>query len=231
MTIHAHASARVTNQVQLTWDETDHERVTAMNRKFNKDELLDMDFNAYLASSSEEEEGEGGTADSREGGRGEGSRGEPFPRERAGSSHLFVPQVRRPKRRRMRSRCVSTEICSGASRRKRSSCRRTKTWRWRSPGCQVDTHLPASPEPQRLAIEEMRFNLPSGLKETTEQLVKKKLEEQNVLTPWEEFLQKKKGKKKLKKCQRKQVSRAAGHQTHWRSPSPPLSLLIRDRRS
>lgn len=42
--------------MQLTWDETDHERVAAMNRKFNKDELLDMDFNVYLASSSSEEE-------------------------------------------------------------------------------------------------------------------------------------------------------------------------------
>lgn len=48
----------ITNQVQLTWDETDHERVTALNRKFNKNELLDMDFKAYLASSSEEEEDE-----------------------------------------------------------------------------------------------------------------------------------------------------------------------------
>lgn len=47
-----------TNQVQLTWDETDHERVTALNRNFNKDELLHMDFNAYLASSSEEEDEE-----------------------------------------------------------------------------------------------------------------------------------------------------------------------------
>lgn len=46
------------DQVQLTWDETDHERVTALNRKFNKDELLEMDFRAYLASSSEEEEEE-----------------------------------------------------------------------------------------------------------------------------------------------------------------------------
>ncbi len=44
--------------MQLTWDETDHERVTALNRKFNKDELLNMDFNAYLASSSEEGEEE-----------------------------------------------------------------------------------------------------------------------------------------------------------------------------
>lgn len=41
----------------MTWDETDHERVTAMNRKFNKDELLQMDFNAYLASSSDDEDG------------------------------------------------------------------------------------------------------------------------------------------------------------------------------
>lgn len=44
------------HQVKLTWDETDHERVSALNRKFNKDELLQMDFNAYLASSSDEEE-------------------------------------------------------------------------------------------------------------------------------------------------------------------------------
>lgn len=44
--------------MQLTWDETDHERVEAMSRKFNKDELLDMDFNVYLASSSSEEEEE-----------------------------------------------------------------------------------------------------------------------------------------------------------------------------
>lgn len=62
--------------MQLTWDETDHERLTALNRKFNKDELLDMDFRAYLASSSEEEEalsgeepdtGGGGTGAFREG--------------------------------------------------------------------------------------------------------------------------------------------------------------------
>ena len=44
--------------MEITWDETDHERVTAMNRKFNKEELLQMDFNAYLASSSEEEDQE-----------------------------------------------------------------------------------------------------------------------------------------------------------------------------
>lgn len=46
----------------------------------------------------------------------------------------------------------------------------------------------------------------SGLKETTEQLVKKKLEEKEKLTPWEEFLQRKKEKKKQKKkSQMKQV--------------------------
>lgn len=40
--------------------------------------------------------------------------------------------------------------------------------------------------------------------------MKKKLEQQETLTPWEEFLQKKKEKKKLKKSQRKQVRRWAG---------------------
>ncbi|XP_044045322.1 ESF1 homolog isoform X2 [Siniperca chuatsi] len=54
------SSATTTSKVQLTWDETDHERVTALNRNFNKNELLDMDFNAYLASSSEEEEDDEG---------------------------------------------------------------------------------------------------------------------------------------------------------------------------
>lgn len=43
-------------KVDITWDETDHDRVTSLNRTFNKEELLDMDFQAYLASSSEEEE-------------------------------------------------------------------------------------------------------------------------------------------------------------------------------
>ena len=43
-------------QVEVTWDETDHDRIQALNRHFNKSDLMDMDFNAYLASSSEEEE-------------------------------------------------------------------------------------------------------------------------------------------------------------------------------
>uniref|UniRef100_A0A8C5MCV7 ESF1 nucleolar pre-rRNA processing protein homolog n=1 Tax=Leptobrachium leishanense TaxID=445787 RepID=A0A8C5MCV7_9ANUR len=43
-------------KVELTWDETDHERITTLNRPFKKTEILDMDFQAYLASSSEEEE-------------------------------------------------------------------------------------------------------------------------------------------------------------------------------
>lgn len=45
-------------KVDITWDETDQERVTSLSRNFKKDELLDMDFQAYLASSSEEEEEE-----------------------------------------------------------------------------------------------------------------------------------------------------------------------------
>lgn len=54
----------------------------------------------------------------------------------------------------------------------------------------------------------------AGLKETTEQLVKKKLEGKDKLTPWEEFLEKKKDKKKQKKSQRKQVSRTTPTAAH-----------------
>ncbi len=38
-----------------------------------------------------------------------------------------------------------------------------------------------------------------GLKETTEKLVKKKMEGKDQLTPWEQYLQKKKEKKKEKR--------------------------------
>ncbi|KAM4772783.1 ESF1 homolog [Rhinophrynus dorsalis] len=50
------SAAVVTSKVDVTWDETDHERITTLNRPFKKNEILDMDFQAYLASSSEEEE-------------------------------------------------------------------------------------------------------------------------------------------------------------------------------
>ncbi|XP_054852299.1 ESF1 homolog [Eublepharis macularius] len=52
------SAAVATSKVDITWDETDHERVTSLSKTFKKEELLDMDFQAYLASSSEEEEEE-----------------------------------------------------------------------------------------------------------------------------------------------------------------------------
>ena len=42
--------------MDLTWDETDKDRVTMTMRKFTKDDLEKMDFNDYLAGSSDEEE-------------------------------------------------------------------------------------------------------------------------------------------------------------------------------
>uniref|UniRef100_A0A8C2TIV1 ESF1 nucleolar pre-rRNA processing protein homolog n=1 Tax=Coturnix japonica TaxID=93934 RepID=A0A8C2TIV1_COTJA len=50
------SAAMGTSKVDITWDETDHERVTSLSRTFNKEELLDMDVQAYLVSPSEEEE-------------------------------------------------------------------------------------------------------------------------------------------------------------------------------
>ncbi|KAI8824482.1 uncharacterized protein EV422DRAFT_520258 [Fimicolochytrium jonesii] len=46
------------SKVKLTWDEEDDDRVRVTRRKFTKDDLQDMDFKAYLASSSEDEDGE-----------------------------------------------------------------------------------------------------------------------------------------------------------------------------
>ncbi|KAI8580198.1 hypothetical protein K450DRAFT_238631 [Umbelopsis ramanniana AG] len=43
------------SNVKLTWDEDDHDRMNMTRRKFTKEDVENMDFSAYLASSSEEE--------------------------------------------------------------------------------------------------------------------------------------------------------------------------------
>lgn len=57
-------------------------------------------------------------------------------------------------------------------------------------------------------VDKSLITVRAGLKETTEQLVKKKLEGKDQLTPWEDFLEKKKERKKQKKSQRNQVRTA-----------------------
>ncbi|XP_029900263.1 ESF1 homolog [Myripristis murdjan] len=172
------SSATATSKVQLTWDETDHERVTAMSRKFNKNELLDMDFNAYLASSSEEDEEEeeqevNGDAD-------ETAEAEP-PEE--GAAEIKPPEEEKRKKT-----------------MKKNSAEQIAKYR---------EILKSIQEKDRKLQEdkdmEMEITWVPGLKETTEQLVKKKLEGSEQLTPWEEFLQKKKDKKKQKKARKKQA--------------------------
>uniref|UniRef100_A0AAZ1XG12 ESF1, nucleolar pre-rRNA processing protein, homolog (S. cerevisiae) n=1 Tax=Oreochromis aureus TaxID=47969 RepID=A0AAZ1XG12_OREAU len=161
------SSGTATSKVQLTWDETDHERVTALNRKFNKDELLEMDFRAYLASSSEEEEEE-------EGG-GDGA----FEEDVKTAADERVVEVEEKKKKKSEEQISKyRELLKGIQEKEKK--------------VQEDKDM------------EMEVTWVPGLKETTEQLVKKKLEGKDALTPWEEFLQKKREKKKQKKCERKQ---------------------------
>ncbi|XP_008419683.1 ESF1 homolog isoform X1 [Poecilia reticulata] len=152
------SAAVASSKVQLTWDETDHERVTALNRKFTKQELLDLDFKAYLASSSEEDEDE--------------------EQEEAGGEEPIGEELEEKQKR------------------KRSEEQMSK-YRELLKSIQ-------SKEKRQQGDMEMEISWVPGLKETTERLVKKKLEAKDQLTPWEEFLQKKKEKKKQKKNERKQ---------------------------
>ena len=48
-------SALQQTKVNLTWDETDPSRLRTTMKKFDEDDLLNMDFGNYLASSSDEE--------------------------------------------------------------------------------------------------------------------------------------------------------------------------------
>ncbi|XP_042338083.1 ESF1 homolog [Plectropomus leopardus] len=171
------SAANATSKVQLTWDETDSERVTALNRKFTKDELLAMDFNAYLASSSEEEEEDG-----EDGGTEFGEQESGNAEAAAGAKETEVKKEEEQEEKK---------------KKKKKSEEQISKYRELLRGIQdKDRKL------QEDRDMEMEITWVPGLKETTEQLVKKKLEGKDELTPWEEFLQKKKERKKQKKSQR-----------------------------
>ncbi|XP_061736715.1 ESF1 homolog [Nerophis ophidion] len=139
------SSANATSKVQLTWDETDQERLSVFSRKVNKSELLDMDFKAYLASSSDEDD----LQDE------EQQEAEEEGKKKKSEEHLSKYR----------------QLLQGLQDKDKKQ----------------DKDM------------EMEVTWVPGLKETTEQLVRKKMEKKEALTPWEEFLQKKKEKKKKKK--------------------------------
>ncbi|XP_012864182.1 ESF1 homolog isoform X2 [Echinops telfairi] len=149
------SAAMGTSTVEITWDETDHERITVLNRKFKKEELLDMDFQAYLASSSEDEESIGEELqgdDVEEDGK---TKKNPKDDEEQIAKYRQLLQVIQEKEKKGKENDMEMEI------------------KW----------VP-------------------GLKESAEEMVKNKLEGKDKLTPWEQFLEKKKEKKRLKKKQK-----------------------------
>uniref|UniRef100_A0A8C1VUG6 ESF1, nucleolar pre-rRNA processing protein, homolog (S. cerevisiae) n=2 Tax=Cyprinus carpio TaxID=7962 RepID=A0A8C1VUG6_CYPCA len=156
------STATTTAKVELTWDETDHDRVTALCRKFNKDDLLDMDFKAYLASSSEEEEEEAEAEEQIDAEKP----AEPLPEEIKGSKGKKSAEQIAKYRELLKS-------FQDKDKEKDDSMDMEVTW------------VP-------------------GLKETTEKLVKKKMEGKDQLTPWEQYLQKRKEKKKEKRKGKKE---------------------------
>ncbi|XP_071755997.2 ESF1 homolog isoform X3 [Centroberyx gerrardi] len=182
------SSASTTSKVELTWDETDHDRVTALNRKFNKDELLNMDFNAYLASSSEEEEEEEeGEYGGFEFGKQENKEDQTAEAEQTEEPAVKVedkPKEGEKKKKKKKEKKSAEQIAKYREIMKSIQDKDKKL--------QQDKDM------------EMEITWVPGLKETTEQLVKKKLEGKEQLTPWEEFLDKKKEKKKQKKVKKKQ---------------------------
>ncbi|XP_075904889.1 ESF1 homolog [Nelusetta ayraudi] len=166
------SGATTTSKVQLTWDETDHERVAAMSRKFNKDELLDMDFNVYLASSSSEEEEE----EELEDGLSVSSatvKEEEEEEEKEERSEQQQEEKKKKEKRGEQQISKYRELLRGLQDKEKK--------------LQEDRDM------------EMEITWVPGLKETTEKLVKKKLEGKEAPTPWEEFLEKKREKKKQKK--------------------------------
>lgn len=165
------SATTTTTKVELTWDETDHDRVTALSKKFNKGELLDMDFNAYLASSSEEEE-------------------EEQPEEEAAEAEEQPEELKEEKKEGKRGK---------KKKKKKEEEEEDQIAKYREllQGIQ-------DKDKKKDQDMEMEITWVPGLKATTEKLVKKKLEGKDKLTPWEEFLEKKKEKKKEKRKEKKE---------------------------
>ncbi|XP_051039237.1 ESF1 homolog isoform X1 [Phodopus roborovskii] len=151
------SAAMGTSTVEITWDETDHDRITTLNRKFKKDELLDMDFQAYLASSSEDEEEEEEAPQGEDGVSVEDGKTKKIQKDDEDqiAKYRQLLQVIKEKEKKGKENDMEMEI------------------KW----------VP-------------------GLKESAEEMVKNKLEGKDKLTPWEQFLEKKKEKKRLKKKQK-----------------------------
>lgn len=151
------SAAMGTSTVEITWDETDHERITTLNRKFKKEELLDMDFQAYLASSSEDEE------DIEDGLQGDD---EVNAEDGKTKKHQKDDEEQIAKYRQL------LQVIQEKENKKKEN------------------------------DMEMEIKWVPGLKESAEEMVKNKLEGKDKLTPWEQFLEKKKEKKRLKKKQK-----------------------------
>uniref|UniRef100_A0A803TCZ8 ESF1 nucleolar pre-rRNA processing protein homolog n=1 Tax=Anolis carolinensis TaxID=28377 RepID=A0A803TCZ8_ANOCA len=153
------SAAVATSKVDITWDETDHERVTSLSRTFKKDELLDMDFQAYLASSSEEDDAE----------VDEGEHQQDVGVAQTAEKHKSHPKDDEEQIAKYR------ELLRGIQEKEKKH---------------QETDM------------EMEIKWVPGLKESAEEMVRNKLEGKDKLTPWEQFLEKKKEKRKLKKKQK-----------------------------
>uniref|UniRef100_A0A8C5WVT7 ESF1 RRM domain-containing protein n=1 Tax=Laticauda laticaudata TaxID=8630 RepID=A0A8C5WVT7_LATLA len=152
------SAAVATSKVDITWDETDQERVTSLSRNFKKDELLDMDFQAYLASSSEEEEEE----DEKEKGNDE------------------------------------TDIADGDKPKEHSKDDEDQIAKYK----ELLWSIQEKEKKHQDTDMEMEIKWVPGLKENAEEMVRNKLEGKDNLTPWQQFLEKKKEKRKMKKKQK-----------------------------
>ncbi|XP_072121569.1 ESF1 homolog [Mobula birostris] len=158
------STALGSSKAQLTWDETNHERVATLTKRFNKDEIKEMDFNAYLASSSEEDDDDADIEEEEESQQDKDVRGT--------SESKMTVKTRKDDEQISKYR----ELLKTIQRKE-----------------------------EKNKDMEMEITWVPGLKETTEAMVKKKLENQNKLTPWEQYLEKRKDKKREKRKKKNKV--------------------------
>ncbi|KAK7930427.1 hypothetical protein WMY93_006822 [Mugilogobius chulae] len=182
-----------TSKVQLTWDETDHERVTALNRKFNKDELLNMDFKLTWPPPAKKKK-------KKRKGRGLWRKRRSLWRKGRSLQTKGRSHSRKQKTNTHNSEDPSLEKIPKKVKRSEQQIHKYR---------ELLQGIRAKEEQSREREGGMEVTWVPGLKQNAEQKLKKRLESEK-LGPWEQFLQKKKEKKKEKRKEKKSQDSEVG---------------------
>uniref|UniRef100_T1J9K3 Thioredoxin domain-containing protein n=1 Tax=Strigamia maritima TaxID=126957 RepID=T1J9K3_STRMM len=160
-------------KVQLTWDETDPDRIRMTQKAFDKKNIEKIDLRAYLASSSSENEDENRSVKS--------------------DNDDDDDDIQKDSVAKYRALLLSIEEKEEKEKNEREDVKMEITWT-------------------------------PGLKEATQEIVKKKQSDVNELTPWDQYLK----KKKEKRSRKREIKKGVGKDGDYSDDELPDDINLKD---